>query len=123
VSRLRVEDLRLDHGPNGRFYRLTLRGGKTALNPGHQPERIITENDSQPGHCLFSLTKQYLEFLGEHKGSLQPTCSPRDPNKPHAEKTLGYTLALEDLRRTITLAGYLNGIKFHLVVESSMFVL
>jgi len=60
----------MDQGANGRFYRLNLRGGKTALNPGHQPERIITENTSLPGQCVFDLTKRYLAFLGNKEGLL-----------------------------------------------------
>ncbi len=71
----------------------------------HQTERIVAENRVQPEMCLVSLTEEYLAFLGTHDGSLQPTCDPGNGNKPHATKTVGYTLALEDLRKTITLAG------------------
>ncbi len=83
-----------------------MRGGKTVMNKEHESERIVAENKTQPEMCLVTLTEQYLSFLGTHSGSLQPTCDPRNPNKPHETRTVGYTLALEDLRKTITLAGY-----------------
>ncbi len=105
VSRLQRSDIRFDKGINGRFIRVTLRGGKTAMNKEHLSERVVAENNIQPEMCLVTLTEQYLSFLGSHPGSLQPTCDPRNPNKPHETRTVGYTLALEDLRKTITLAG------------------
>jgi hypothetical protein len=75
------------------------------MNAAHQSERVVAENKNQPEMCLVSLTEKYLDFLGTHYGSLQPTCDPSNANKPHETKVVGYTLALDDLRKTITLAG------------------
>ncbi len=49
--------------------------------------------------------------MGDHNGSLQPTCSPRDPNRPHPTRVVGYTLALQDLRNVIGRTG-IDGLKF-----------
>jgi hypothetical protein len=75
------------------------------MSSEHQAERVVVENRTEPEMCLVTLTEGYLAFLGTHAGSLQPTCDPGNGNKPHGTKTVGYTLALEDLRKTITLAG------------------
>lgn len=75
------------------------------MSENHCRERIITENVQSPSQCLVKLTEDYVRFLGDHKGSLQPNCSPSDPNKPHPTRSVCYSLALEDLRRNITLAG------------------
>jgi len=40
--------------------------------------------------------------LGNHNGSIQPSCAPGHPNRPHPTKAIPYTLGLSDLRRTIT---------------------
>ena len=49
--------------------------------------------------------------MGSHTGSLQPTCAPGHPNKPHPDRIVGYTLALQDLRNVIDQAGH-DGNKF-----------
>ncbi len=49
---------------------------------------------------------RYIEFLGEHNGSLQPNCSAENPNRPHASRVIGYTLALQDLRNVIDKSGH-----------------
>ena len=105
MSRLERSHIRFDSGTNGRFLRVQLQGGKTALAPGHVSERIVAENRSSPEMCLLTLTEEYFVFLGSHMGSLQPTCHPSNPLKPHATRTVGYSLALEDLRKVITMAG------------------
>jgi len=48
--------------------------------------------------CLYNLTKNYLAYLEDHSGSLQPGCRPGHPNKPHATKAITYTTALSDYR-------------------------
>jgi hypothetical protein len=105
VSRLQVSDLQIETGPKGKFMRVHLRGGKTVMHPTFQSERIVAENLENPPMCLVSLTEGYLRFLHPHNGSLQPTCMPNDAMKPHPERVVGYTLALEDLRKTINMAG------------------
>ncbi len=98
-------DLTFDSGVDGRFIRVRLQGGKTKMSDNHSGERIITENSTSPSQCFVKLTEDYLRFLGTHWGSLQPNCSPRNPNKPHPSKNIRYSLALDDLRQVITLAG------------------
>jgi hypothetical protein len=75
------------------------------MHATHQSERIVAENLNDPTMCLVTLTESYLGFLGSHVGSLQPTCMPNDALKPHPDRVVGYTLALEDLRKIITMAG------------------
>jgi len=60
-------------------------------------ERLITSNPDSDS-CLYKLTKRYLRFLGDHEGSLQPTCRAGHPKEPHAKCSVGYSLALADLR-------------------------
>ncbi len=105
VSRLQRQDVRIEDGPKGRFMRVQLRGGKNVMHATFQSERIVAENQEDPAMCLVTLTEEYLKFLGTHQGSLQPTCSASSGLKPHPDRTVGYSLALEDLRRVITLAG------------------
>ena len=57
---------------------------------------------------MHSSFRRYLAFLGDHAGSLQPTCAPGQPLKPHPTKVVCYSLALRDLRQTIDQAGH-NG--------------
>ena len=52
-----------------------------------------------------------MKFLGNHSGSLQPNCRPGRPNEPHPTKGINYSLALQDLRNTITKAGH-DGAKY-----------
>lgn len=47
-----------------------------------------------------------MAFLGSHTGSLQPGCTAGQPNCPHPTKAIGYTLALQDLKTHIDLAGF-----------------
>lgn len=61
-------------------------------------ERLITSNPDSDA-CLYKLTKRYLRFLGDHQGSLQPTCRAGHPLEPHAKRVVGYNLALADLRK------------------------
>lgn len=56
----------------------------------------------------FFLIFRYLKYLGSHTGSLQPSCAPGHPNQPHPTKSVPYTIALPDLRKTLTSIG-LNG--------------
>ena len=127
ISRLTTSDLKFDSGKNGQFIRVELRGGKTQMNANFQNEKLITENLNNPEMCLYKFTEEYLSFLGNihilihihsrqhkclkvkligtHPGSLQPTCSPKNPNLANPTCTVGYTLALEDLKKTITEAG------------------
>ncbi len=49
-----------------------------------------------------------MEFLGDHQGSLVPTCRPCQVDKPHSSRAIGHSLAVQDLRSSITLAGH-NG--------------
>jgi hypothetical protein len=100
-----VEDLKIETGPKGKFMRVHLRGGKNVMHATFQSERIVAENLEEPAMCLVSLTEMYLSFLGPHNGSLQPTCMPNNALKPHPERVVGYTLALEDLRKVITMSG------------------
>ena len=37
---------------------------------------------------------------------MQPNCSPRDPLLPHPTKSIGYNLALQDLKAVIDCAGH-----------------
>jgi hypothetical protein len=75
------------------------------MHASFQSERIVAENLKEPSMCLVTLTEGYLAYLGPHTGSLQPTCMPNDAMLPHPERVVGYTLALEDLRKVITMAG------------------
>jgi len=71
------------------------------MNAKEPQKRLIVPNDN-PDACLYTLTKRYLEFLGaDYQGSLQPTCRPGYPNRPHLEKCIVYSLALADLRQVI----------------------
>lgn len=54
---------------------------------------------------LKKISHRYVEFLGEHSGSLQPTCAPGYPNKPHPSRAIVYTLGLSDMRQILTSIG------------------
>jgi len=69
---------------------------------GKKNERVITYNPNSEG-CLCKLTQRYCDFLGDHDGSLQPTCRAGYPNKPHPTRAVGYDLALADLRNVSNL--------------------
>jgi len=49
---------------------------------------------------------RYVEYLGLHQGSLQPTCTAGNPNRPHPTKTVTYSLALQDFRFIVDQAGF-----------------
>ncbi len=50
-------------------------------------------------NCYFF---RYLVRLGEtHQGSLQPTCSPKDPDVPHPNRTISYSNAVTNLRNLL----------------------
>ncbi len=49
---------------------------------------------------------RYLAFLADHQGSLQPTCCPRNKKRAHPTRVVGYSLAVQDFRNLITLAGH-----------------
>jgi hypothetical protein len=97
--------VKIESGPKGRFLRVQLRGGKNVMHATFESERIVSENLEDSQMCLVTLTEGYYEFLGDHEGSLQPTCSASNGSKPHPDRVVGYSLALEDLRKIITLAG------------------
>lgn len=61
-------------------------------------ERYIMPNENAEA-CLYTMTQRYLEFLGSHQGSLQPSCLAGHPNSPHPSRSIGYSLALADLRQ------------------------
>jgi len=66
------------------------------------PQKRLIVPHENPDACLYTLTKRYLEFLGtDHSGSLQPTCRPGSPNRPHPDRAVVYSLALSDLRQVI----------------------
>lgn len=46
-----------------------------------------------------------MHFLGDHRGSLQPSCAPGHPKKPQPSKSIPYTLGLSDLKKTISSVG------------------
>ena len=102
---------------------MELIGGKT--NQLNAPNfRIITKTGGLL--CPYSFTKRhyrlilllnitnvfanlkYLEKLGGHKGSLQPACSPINPQKPSPSRSVSYTVALSNMRNLLELIGY-NG--------------
>jgi len=62
---------------------------------------------AQPGnpHCPVQLTMRYFTFLGDHRGSVIPQCSPGDRNKPHPEKVIHYSNASDDLQYVLRLVG------------------
>ena len=103
-------DITLETNDHGSFYRMQLHGGKT--NQLNLPDyRVIPETGGVA--CPFSLTTRYLQILGPHEGSLQPSSSPRDPRKPHSTKVIPYSLALSDFRNLLTKLGY-EGAQFSL---------
>ena len=106
MSQLERTHIHFDSGINGRFLRVQLQGGKTSLTSDHLGKRIVAENRENQSMCLVSLTEEYFAFLGTHMGSLQPNCHPSNAAKPHETHTVRYSLALEDLRKVITMAGY-----------------
>lgn len=107
MSRLTRPDLTLETTATGPMYRLRLHGGKTSLTCPKKQDRILTANTTNPDQCLVQLTQRYLEFLGnDYTGSLQPTCYPGNPSRPHPTKAIQYPLALQDLRNLITKAGF-----------------
>lgn len=57
------------------------------------PDGLLTTVED-PLLCPVKLTQEYLEFLGPHQGSLQPTCSASDANKAHPTRVLIYSNAL-----------------------------
>ena len=61
---------------------------------------------AHPGsaNCPLQLTLKYFAFLG-HQGSVVPTCSPGDRNKPHGTKVLSYSNAGNDLHYVLRLVG------------------
>jgi len=78
---------------------LNVLGGKTIMNQkGKKNVKYILSHPNNDA-CLYKLTKRYLKFLGNHNGSLQPNCQPGNPKKPHATRSIIYTLALADLRQ------------------------
>jgi len=89
----------------GPFCRLHLKYGKT--NQLNQPDhRTISSSDRL---CAYSLTRSYLDKLTLPCGnavSLQPSCHPADPNKPHPTREVPYTRALSDLKEFVTQLGY-----------------
>lgn len=48
---------------------------------------------------------RYFDFLRPHQGSVQPTCKPGQPTRPHDTKKVHYSLALQDFRATIDQTG------------------
>jgi len=56
--------------------------------------------------CPYTLTERYLQRLGSNVCSLQPTCDPRDRNRPHPTRVVPYTRALDDLRELLDELGY-----------------
>ena len=112
MSRLTRSDLTLETTVTGRIYRLKLHGGKTSISCPKKPDRILTANTENPDQCLVRLTERYLDYLGpDHQGSLQPSCLPGNAKRPHPEKSIYYSVALQDLRSTITKAGH-DGSKY-----------
>jgi len=84
---------------------MKLEGGKTIMTDPRGPnERLIVQNPDSP-FCLYEMTIQYLLYLGPHKGSLQPTCSPSHPLVPHPENAINYSIALDDMRALIDKVG------------------
>lgn len=56
---------------------------------------------------MISFKFRYLHKLGDQfSGSLQPTCSPGNKEKPHPTRSVPYSLALSDLRNLLTDLGY-----------------
>ncbi len=96
-------DITLETNDSGTFYRLKLHGGKT--NQANLPDyRVIPETGGAA--CPFSLTTKYVQFLGPHEGSLQPSSHPNNRRRPHATKVIPYSLALSDFRRLLDKIGY-----------------
>jgi len=58
------------------------------------PDGMLTFMEGNPLYPV-SLTLKYLQFLGEHRGSLQPTCMPGNTNLPHPTKVVIYSNALK----------------------------
>jgi hypothetical protein len=54
---------------------------------------------------------RYLEFLGGHTGSLQPSCTLGRPNHPHPTRTVNYSTSLNDMRSLLDHLGY-NGSEY-----------
>jgi len=52
------------------------------------------------------LTQRYLQRLGSPTCSIQPSCDPRDPSRPHSTRVVPYTRALDDLRELLDGLGY-----------------
>jgi len=117
VKRIKREHLTFESNENGPFIRMKLQGkkhkkyncdtnrqhvliipgGKTVMTEKKKMERYIMPNPNTEA-CLYNLTQRYLSFLEQHDGSLQPTCLPGFPNRPHPSRAIGYSLALSDLR-------------------------
>ncbi len=48
-----------------------------------------------------------MKILGkDYEGSLQPSCSPRDPNVPHPTRVISYPNAISNLRNLLDNLGY-----------------
>lgn len=120
VKRLTRSELSFEENKHGKFIRMKLigkcdminvsnasnywthilfLGGKTIMSKQNRKhEKLITYTGKES--CLYTLTTEYLKFLGAgHRGSLQPRCKAGYPNEPDPLKSIGYTLALSDLRK------------------------
>lgn len=58
------------------------------------PDPVLTSLVDNP-LCPVQITCGYLQKLGEHAGSLQPTCQAGSPNHPHPTRVVAYTNALK----------------------------
>jgi len=72
------------------------------------PNECLILQVPNASYCLYDLTIQYLLYLGPHRGYLQPTCSPKNPLEPTADRAIYYSLAVDDMRALIDSVG-LNG--------------
>lgn len=96
-------DLTDEQNDQGSFYKLHLRGGKT--NQNNLPDyRVIPQTGG--ANCPYKLTRNYLQYLGDHSGSLQPSSHPACRRTPHASKVIPYSLALADFRAVLDNLGY-----------------
>jgi len=82
-----------------------LKLGKTnQLN--HPDHRTISSSNRL---CAYTLTTKYLKKLAVHGTdtvSLQPSCHPADPTKPHPTRVTPYSRSLSDLKDFVTQLGY-----------------
>ncbi len=82
---------------------MKLHGGKT--NQANLPDYRVIPETGGPA-CPFFLTTRYLQFLGPHAGSVQPSSLASDRYRPHATKVIPYSLALSDFRTMLSQLGY-----------------